>query len=1683
MGEEKKRNYPRKIARIFLKIVLFLFLFIVLVFILVLTPPVQRFMTGKAETFLQKKLKTRVEIGSISFGLSGRVVLQDIYIEDKTKDTLVSGGSIKSHISFLKLFSNEVQIKDIELQNITAKIKRILPDTLFNYQFIIDAFTSEQKKDPDTAQTAPMKLNISDVALDNVRLTYVDAVTGNDMFARIGNLSATIDTLNPYTMHVDIPSIIARNVQVRVKQTKPLIQPEPLSKDMADAAKPVAMKLNLGTIELSKFNVQLDNDVSAFYTTLNLGQFKANSKLIDLQHNKIYLDQVVLNNSKSVIRLGKKETEKLIEKEISQEIAAQKTQAWDFRVDKFQIDNNSVKFDNDNQPRLAHGMDYAHISANNLTLHVEDLVFNTDTIGASVTQGSMKEKSGFDLQQLRGNLLYANNQSYLKDLYIKTPGTEIKRNLVLEYASFEALTKNFAETVFNLELVDSKVQVKDILVFAPQLRSNPALANPNDIWNLNIIGSGTMNRLYFETLQFAGLRNTRIDAQGTLVGLMKPTQAGGNFTIRKFHTSQTDIALFTGQRLSNAQMNLPETFDISGTVNGNAGKLNTNLNLNTSAGFIALNGIFSNLTSPTSASYNATIRTNGLQLGSILRKPDQVGSLSANFTVNGRGLTPTTINTKFKGVVNSLGYNQYQYRNVKLNGSLVKTAFSVNADVNDPNIAVNLTASGDYAAKAFKIDGMVDSIKTLPLHFTTQPVIFRGQINGTVKNVNPDYLDANVLITKALLVAGNERLPLDTVRLVSGRSDTANFIRFNSDIVNAQITGQYRFSDLGNIVQSTIQPYFSVTPASKTANVKPYNFRFTADAVYSPVLTAFVPSLTAMEPLHAEGTFSNNEGMRAVLSTSSISFAGNRMSDLSLRANTSDSGLQISANMARLISGSSFDLYNTRINATALNNAINFNLGIDDASAKNRYNVSGIINQPSPGAYAIRLKPDNLLLNYETWTVTQDNLISIGTTSITANNFVLQKGEQRLSIISLDGSGPPLQVSFTDFRLATLTGFVKADSSLADGVLNGNITFQNLAQQPVFTSNLTINDLSLKQDTIGNVNVQVNTTGNNRYNANATITGRGNDVVLSGSFAPAGNDIDLDLNLAVRQLQLNTIAGALKPAITDPTGIIKGTVKIRGKASKPSIQGDMNFNQSSFILTMLGSRFTIDNEKLSVTENGITFDNFAIRDSANNALNIDGSVLSSNFINYNFNLRIRARNFLAMNSTKEQSKLYYGRLNINTDVRINGTESKPVVDGSLTVNEGTNLVVVVPQAEPGVQQREGVVQFVDMKAPENDSLFLASITDSLNKTSILGMDIAINIEVKKEAVLNVVVDEANGDFLNVQGEAVISTGIDPSGKITMVGTYTLESGSYQISFNFLKRKFDIEKGSTITWTGEPTAAQLNVTAIYLAHTSPMELVQSQIASSTIAIKNTYLQKLPFEVHLRLTGELLRPIVGFDIVLPENKNYGVSNDIVTLVQGRLSQLRQDEGDINKQVFSLLLLGRFVGDNPFESAGSAFSAETYARQSVSRLLTEQLNVLGANLIQGVDINFDLQSTDDYTTGERRNRTDLNVGVSKRLLNDRLKVMVGSNFELEGPQNTNEQSNNVAGNIALDYQLTKDGRYLVRFFRRNQYEGIVDGHIIENGISFMLSVDYNRFMEILKGRRQRVTHTDSTNQNTRR
>lgn len=72
------------------------------------------------------------------------------------------------------------------------------------------------------------------------------------------------------------------------------------------------------------------------------------------------------------------------------------------------------------------------------------------------------------------------------------------------------------------------------------------------------------------------------------------------------------------------------------------------------------------------------------------------------------------------------------------------------------------------------------------------------------------------------------------------------------------------------------------------------------------------------------------------------------------------------------------------------------------------------------------------------------------------------------------------------------------------------------------------------------------------------------------------------------------------------------------------------------------------------------------------------------------------------------------------------------------------------------------------------------------------------------------------------------------------------------------------------------------------------------------------------------------------------------------------------------------------------------------------------------------------------------------------------MGSTFELEGPQRTNQKTSNIAGDVSAEYQLSKDGRYLVKVYRKDEYI-IVQGQVVETGISFQINADYNRVKEI--------------------
>src|SRR5215510_6587060 len=113
-----------RVMRLFAKLVIGILVFIILVFIIIQTPPGQDFLRRKIQSYLERKLDTRVSIGKLYIGLPDIISLHDVYIEDRSKDTLLAGSKLKVNIDLFRLLRNVVEINEIQLEGITAKIKR-----------------------------------------------------------------------------------------------------------------------------------------------------------------------------------------------------------------------------------------------------------------------------------------------------------------------------------------------------------------------------------------------------------------------------------------------------------------------------------------------------------------------------------------------------------------------------------------------------------------------------------------------------------------------------------------------------------------------------------------------------------------------------------------------------------------------------------------------------------------------------------------------------------------------------------------------------------------------------------------------------------------------------------------------------------------------------------------------------------------------------------------------------------------------------------------------------------------------------------------------------------------------------------------------------------------------------------------------------------------------------------------------------------------------------------------------------------------------------------------------------------------------------------------------------------------------------------------------------------------------
>ncbi len=1585
---------------------------LVLVWILIRFQFVQDYAKNKAVTYLNQKLGTKVSIGGLSIDFPNRVVLKNFYFEDQQKDTLLSGERFLIDISMLGLINNRVAISNLELENVHANILRNKPDSVFNFEYIAKAFesNSEKSKIPKDS-SAPMIFQMGAVQLKNLQFRFKDQFAGIDSRVSLGLLKTNIKKIAPE-----------------------------------------ASKYSTGPLELNQVLVTYVDSSAVLSSNLQMEEIKLHVGEIDLHNLLIPIYQLKLNGANIAVKLGK-------QNKISQASQVNKTDTskapfWQLMANNIDFTNANIQFDDEQHPKQKTGLDYFHINVTDLNLHADSLDLSGNGYAGKIQQLHFKEQSGLSILELGTQFAYSNKETFLKGFHLKTNRTQVQTDLLLQYDSPASLAKEISACKVNLNLKDSKLAVSDLLLVVPDL--NKQLSKQQSmVINAGAIVNGSIGNLNITDFHASGFGKTSMQMKGRITGLPNFEKTYFQLPSIILLTSRKDILQVLPAKTLPANITIPETIKVAGSLNGSMQSFGTKLKAITSSGNLGLNALLS----LNKKSYDVSLNLDRFDLGKLLQKDSLLGKISMQAQVKGVGFDYKTLVADTKATLQEFQLKGYNYQNLLIDAKADHGNFQISSLINDPNIQFNLQANTNFKKgyPDLKLDLLLDTMNFKALHFTNDSFALHAKLKVDFSNTNPDSLEGEAFISQIKFSRGWHHFSTDTARIKASIEGLENHLTLFSKPLIADLLGKYRLTELPLALQHSINKYYQLKGFKDTAFTA-QDWRASFQFRTSPIVLQFMPELKGTDTMGATMHFVSDKNLMDLqLDAPLIQYDGNRIRKLHANLGTGETAINYHVGFENAAL-KNFLLNNATLNGSILDNTVYGNIIFRNKIAEKIYQLSLSMKQQGKGL-KFHLNPDSLLLNKQSWQVDPLNAITYDSSGLLIRNLLLQHKDQSISVNNRENiASSPIDLAFNNFSIRTITDMIRQDSIGAEGVINGQAIIRNATTKPVFTSDISIAGFAFDKRTIGNLQIKVDNETANRYKADIVLTGDATHASVNG-FYDVG-DGNMDLRLLMDSLSMTSIIPFSAGHIRDAGGGMQANLHLTGNLEKPHLNGDFQFEKAFVIPTMLGQKFQLENEKILITDNGLHFDHFTLTDTLGKKAVLDGNIQTADLRNFALDLGLEANDFNLINSTQADNQLFYGKLNMDANIKLKGSLENPELNATLRANKLTDLTVVLPSSDPELQSREGVVNFIDTKK-HTDSSYQVSLSDTLvQKLSLMkGLNLSAIIETDTSANFTLVIDSRTGDALTVRGKSSLSAGMDQSGKLSLTGLYEVQKGSYQISFNLLKKKFEIVKGSTITWTGDPMSAIVDIKAMYTTKASPIDLVESELGGLTNTELNKYKQRLPVEVYLIMKGDLLKPQISFDVIIPEPEA-----SKWPVVEDKLTQLRLDESEINKQVFALLILGRFIGEDITQNNTGTTTTGTMMRQSVSGILTDQLNKVASGLIKGVDINVGIESQDDYSSGTVQTRTDLRVGLSRTMNNDRIKVNVGTNVPIEGGSSASNASM-IAGDVTVDYLLSKDGRYMLRTYSKNSYEGVIEGQIIETGLTFVITLEYDHWREIFK------------------
>lgn len=1330
-----------------------------------------------------------------------------------------------------------------------------------------------------------------------------------------------------------------------------------------------------------------------------------------------------------------------------------KKKAKPFLIKEVSIESGTFTYNHKNRLELENRFDYNHFGLDSIELRATDLIVVADTFGLNVISlRAIETSTGLAINSLSAEYEVSNSRMMLNKLALSFGSSLVRDSVVFSYKTMADL-KHFTDKVHILAYFNQmKLATQDLKYFAPYFK------NIYDTLQLKGNLNGHLKDFNVKNFVLKFGKQSSLKGNAYFEGLPDVYNTFIDFRFKNSTVYKPDLAIYIPS--TSFEIYYPiESANITGTFTGYPKDFVAKASFNTSLGYIHTDLNLKLDNNPAKSKYSGAITLNQFDLGKIFNAKSFIGKATLSGKVEGVGLTKKSANFNLESKIDEIFLNNYNYTNITTNAHFSQQLFDGLMEINDPNLQFHTTGIIDLrpGKNIVQMEGELQNAQLNALNIRTDTSSISAKFKVNVQGLSIDKVIGTIDIAELKATNNSRKYQVNNLELISEIKNNERVLVLYSDRVKVKLLGDFNlttaYADLNYLWKRNKVKFRNhsneITEFYKKYSYQPHvsNIDFEIELKnINPLLNLFDPLIYLDESTSISGKFTTgyNINLEANFKNDTIIYDHNKLinnkieiiSKGSTKENEVVGELKIDSESQILRSGSSLD--SLAILTEWKNDSIYFDFHIRQKADQNVNKVIG----------SIYFKTDTTLLKFnksqiqvlkQTWAINKNNLVVFTKNNLRLSNMSIKSKDQKISVsgsISKHNNNP-IFINIEQVQMNNLNPLV---TNKLEGVVNGSAEISNIFSAPLFETNFNINSFKVDGLYFGNIIGASNWNSNFRHFDVNLIVDRNQKKLLdiSGSYNPLGDKNVLQLEAKLLNTDLK-FAQPFTNLFTNIQGNVTGKINITGALFRPVLNGSGKINKASFTIDYLKSKLWAQGN-WALDSSSISLSDVRIKDDTKGSGLLNATFYHSNFKSFTMDLDADFNYLKVLNTVSKDNDYFYGTAIGSGNISIAGPLANLVINTRAKTEKGTKFYIPLSNSKSNTKQ-EDFITFSNFTQKETKAT-----VETEEKVNLKNVTVNLDIEITPDAYAEIIFDLTAGDIIRGRGKGNMSIGIDTKGKFTVLGDYEFTEGAYNFTmYNIVNKEFRINPKSKIFFSGDPYLGKLKINADYKVNTSLAPIIDT-VYHNLPEAKRIY----PAKVLLDLNGPLLSPDIAFDIIIEDYPRANVNID--TEVRAFLNKIKNDEQEMNRQVFSLLVFRKFSPPNSFSTGGTLGS-------SVSEFVSNQLSYWISQVDDNLTIDIDLNDLDADAL------KTFQLRLSYAFMDGKLIITRDGGFT---DQNQEATLSSITGDWTVEYLLSKDEKLRIKFFKKTNYDQLSSStgsndELITGGFSLLYTTSFDRIKDL--------------------